>query len=366
MNTYKVIGLMSGTSLDGIDLAYCTFHRVNNKWQYEIVCADCFPYSDEWKNRLSTLINTDIVTYLKTDAEYGHYLGQVINQFIEQHHLRGKVTCIASHGQTIIHQPHNGFTAQIGSGAHIAIACQLPVICNLRANDVAAGGQGAPVVPLTDLHLFTQYSFCLNLGGIANISCKLPNGGIIGYDICPNNLLLNHLAALQGLPYDAGGQLAAQGTLNPNLLAQLNQLPFYQQPYPKSLDAGFVPQTVLPIVNQYPLAPSQDLLCTCVEHIAQQIARQVNLLCTQNPMLQNKEAAMLVTGGGAFNTYLISRMQALLNLAVVVPDELSINYKEALAMAFMAVLRLREEPNCLSSVTGATLDTVGGCMYYAG
>lgn len=363
MQTYRVIGLMSGTSLDGVDLAYCIFHRVNGEWQYEITCADCLPYPDTWKNRLYNLIQTDIETYLKTDAEYGQYIGQLINEFIHRNGLSGKVDVIASHGQTIIHRPHLGFTAQIGSGAAIAETTHLPVVCNLRANDVAAGGQGAPVVPLTDKHLFAPYLFCLNLGGIANISCKLNNGGIVGYDICPNNLLLNYLAGKLGLPYDAGGQIAASGTVYLPLLEQLNQLPFYNLPFPKSLDADFVPQTVLPLLNRFTL-PLPHLLCTCTEHIATQIARQVEQLY-QLPVNTGCGNTMLITGGGAFNSFLIQRIAALSNAQTLIPDELTVNYKEALAMAFMSVLRLREEPNCLASVTGARTNTVNGCIYFA-
>ncbi|OWY21045.1 anhydro-N-acetylmuramic acid kinase [Sphingobacteriales bacterium UPWRP_1] len=363
MQKYRIIGLMSGTSLDGVDLAYCLFHRVNGQWQYQITCADCLPYSDAWKNRLSNLIHTDIETYLKTDADYGYYLGQLLNEFIHRHHLHGKVDAIASHGQTIIHRPHLGFTAQIGSGAAIAETTHLPVVCNLRANDVAAGGQGAPVVPLTDNYLFAPYLFCLNLGGIANISCKLNNGGIVGYDICPNNLLLNYLSGKLGLPYDAGGQIAASGTPHLPLLEQLNQLPFYSLPFPKSLDADFVPQMVLPLLNRFNL-PLPNLLCTCAEHIATQIAQQVELLY-QLPVNPNCGRTLFITGGGAFNTYLVQRISALVNAQTLVPNELTVNYKEALAMAFMAVLRLRNEPNCLSSVTGARTNTVSGCIYFA-
>ncbi|HRI27573.1 MAG TPA: anhydro-N-acetylmuramic acid kinase [Chitinophagales bacterium] len=363
MQTYRIIGLMSGTSLDGLDIAYCTFTHHQNTWQYSITHAECIPYPDAWKQRLGGLIHTDIVTYLKTDAEYGFYIAQLVNGFMHRHGLMGKTDCIAWHGQTIIHQPQNRFTAQIGNGAELAVHTGVPVVCNLRANDVAAGGQGAPVVPITDKWLFPQYLFCLNIGGIANISCKLAGGGIIGYDICPANLLLNYLASLQGLPYDPNGNLAQSGSLHPPLLQQLNTLPFYGQPYPKSLDAGFVPNHILPLLQHAGTLPTTHLLHTATEHIATQIAAQVTLLLQQAQPDISLAPQMLITGGGAFNDYLVSRIAALSHIPCIVPHQLTVNYKEALAMAFMAALRLQGQPNCLSTVTGAAKDTIGGCIY---
>ncbi|QQS29401.1 MAG: anhydro-N-acetylmuramic acid kinase [Sphingobacteriales bacterium] len=364
MKTYRIIGLMSGTSLDGLDIADCTFSYYRKRWRYRIHHATCIEYSDEWRERLATLIDKDLTTYLATDAEYGVYLGTLVNQFIEAHNLAGKIQIIASHGQTIIHRPDLHFSAQIGNGAAIAETTKLPVICNLRANDIAAGGQGAPVVPFTDLHLFLKHRFCLNLGGIANISCKLTGNRIIGYDICPNNLILNNLAHQLGYPYDNGGNLAAAGNIDSGLLDALNGLPYYRQPYPKSLDARFVPQILMPLLLNFRL-PVQDKLRTIVEHIAIQTGLQTTLINQQESIDPQTQNSMLITGGGAFNTFLISRIATFSGCNIIVPDSLTINYKEALAMAFMAVLRLQCQPNCLSSVTGATHNTVGGCVYYA-
>lgn len=365
MNSYRIIGLMSGTSLDGLDIAYCSFRLYKQKWQYKILNAECISYTDEWRERLATLVSKDLITYLTTDADYGYYLGMLVNQFITKHQLLGKVQYIASHGQTIVHQPNLRFSAQIGNGAAIAETTKLPIICNLRANDIAAGGQGAPVVPFTDLNLFPEHRFCLNLGGIANISCKLSGQRIIGYDICPNNLILNYLANLMGKPYDSEGKLAESGNLHETLLTSLNDLPYYQRPYPKSLDAAFVQQEVLPVLLNYQI-PVQDQLRTIVEHIAIQIAGQIVLINQNEDIDHQTQNTLLITGGGAFNTHLIQRIAALTSAKTIVPDHLTINYKEALAMAFMAVLRLRHQPNCLSSVTGATHNTVGGCVYFSG
>ncbi len=355
---------MSGTSLDGLDIAYCTFRLYKQKWQYKILNAECITYTNEWRERLANLVSKDLITYLATDADYGYYLGTLVNQFIEKHQLRGEVQHIASHGQTIIHRPNLHFSAQIGNGAAIAETTKLPVVCNLRANDIAAGGQGAPVVPFTDLYLFPEHRFCLNLGGIANISCKLSGQRIIGYDICPNNLILNYLANLLGKPYDSEGKLAESGNLHENLLAALNDLSYYQHPYPKSLDAGFVQQELLPLLSNVQI-PMQDQLRTVAEHIAIQIARQIDLINQTEVIDQQTQNTLLITGGGTFNTHLIQRIAASTSAQTIIPDSLTINYKEALAMAFMAVLRLRHQPNCLSSVTGATHNTVGGCIYYA-
>lgn len=365
MSTYKVIGLMSGSSLDGVDLVYCKFENVAGKWQYEILETAYTPYPTKWKLRLRNLVLQNAITYIKTHTFYGHYLAELINQFIAQKEIdKQEIDFIASHGQTIFHQPDKLLTSQIGDGAAIAVKTGLPVICNFRTCDVALGGQGAPIVPIGDVHLFAEHRFCLNLGGIANISCKVNDERVIAYDTCASNLVLNKLAGHFNLDYDEGGKIAAQGKVHDDLLAELNSSWYYRKPYPKSLSGGWVNRVMLPIFNRFRVTP-QGKLRTAVEHMAIQIATEINHIYEREGIPPNPEDSMLVTGGGALNTFLMERIADKAPVKVVIPDEDTVNFKEALIMGFIGVLRIREEVNCLSSVTGAKKDTVGGTIYYA-
>lgn len=364
MKSYNVIGMMSGSSLDGIDLVYCTFEYDEGQWSYAIVQSEFIPYPHKWKLRLRNLVLQNAITYIKTHTFYGHYIGEVIQDFVKKYELEGKVDFIASHGQTIFHQPDKLLTSQIGDGAAIAIRTKIPVICNFRTNDVAVGGQGAPIVPIGDRHLFSDYRFCLNLGGIANISAEIDGKRIVAYDICACNLLLDRLAHEVDKDYDPEGQIAASGLIHPPLLEELNQSWYYNKSYPKSLSAGWVNKVILPIFRHYPI-PIENLLRTVVEHIAQQIGRDIEHIYEQENMDKAEGEQLLITGGGAFNTFLIQRIQANTSLNVVVPDDVTVKFKEALIMAFVGVLRMRGEPNCLACVTGAKRDTVGGMIYHA-
>jgi anhydro-N-acetylmuramic acid kinase len=364
-NEYRVIGLMSGTSLDGLDIAYCHFVERGEQWSYSIEQSECIPYSNKWQQRLQKLVFQDAVTYLQTHIQYGHLVGTLVNSFIEKNNLKDKVDFITSHGQTIYHQPEQHMTAQIGDGAAISFKTGLPVVCDLRACDVAAGGQGAPIVPICDKILFAEHRFCLNIGGIANISCKLPNGNIIGYDICGANLVLNRLANDLNLKYDENGSIAASGILHEPLLNGMNAPHYFARPYPKSLSAGWVRKSMGGILAKHKELPTADKLCTTVEHIAMQVAREINHIAQQEHIDLSPDTTMLVTGGGALNTYLIDRIAALAPVRVVVPDSQTIEFKEALAMAFIGVLRIRQQTNCLSAVTGADSDVIGGAIYQA-
>lgn len=360
---YRVIGLMSGTSLDGLDIAYCYFSEQDNQWTYHIEHAECIPYSNQWHLRLQKLMFQDAITYLQTHVQFGHLLGTLVNNFIVQHELQGKIDFIASHGQTIYHQPENQMTSQIGDGAAISIKTGLPVVCDLRTCDIAAGGQGAPIVPICDKILFAEHLFCLNIGGIANISCKLPNGKIIGYDTSGANLILNQLANDLHLKFDAEGAVAASGILNEPLLQAMNAPHYFDRPYPKSLSAGWVRKSMGGILAKNKHLSVADKLCTSVEHIAMQIAKEIKRIAQQEGIALSHQQTMLITGGGALNTFLISRIAALAPIEVVVPDAQTVKFKEALAMAFIGILRMRQQANCLSAVTGASYDVVGGAIY---
>ncbi len=363
---YRAIGLMSGSSLDGLDIAFVEFQEQGGKWSYEILQADCYAYTNEWVAKLSDAINLSAREYQLLHAEYGHYTGEQINKFIEEHQLHYKVAVIASHGHTTFHIPDKKMTAQLGDGAAIAAVTQLPVVTDLRAMDVAFGGQGAPIVPIGEKLLLGDYNFFLNLGGIANISHNNPDN-YIAFDICAANRVLNMLVNEIGKEYDDGGQIAASGTVNDELLDKLNALDYYKQPYPKSLANDFGTDIVYPIIKNCDIE-IKDALRTYVEHIVLQLTntiRNFQTLKLPNTPLGDG-GRLLATGGGGFNTFLIQRLSDSLkelNIEVIVPDKKLVNFKEALVMAFIGVLRWRQEYNVLSSVTGAARDSIGGALW---
>jgi anhydro-N-acetylmuramic acid kinase len=341
---------MSGTSLDGVDVAYCVFMPKSTKLFYQIVAAETYGYNDEWKQRLSGLANSSAMTFCQTHTDYGHYLGGIIRTFIHENHLHPDF--IASHGHTIFHQPENRMTVQIGHGAAIAAETGLPVINDFRSLDVAHGGQGAPIVPIGDKLLFKKFNYCLNLGGFANISSDI-NGERIAYDICPCNTVLNGLANKSGLPFDRDGQLARSGSLNKYLLKKLNDLPYYSEKPPKSLGMEWVSRQILPLIN-HPNQNVPNILRTFTEHIAQQVVKSTHA---------DKDKKIFVTGGGAYNIFLIERITELSDHKILIPDKKIIDYKEALIFAFLGILRMEQQPNCLKSVTGANKNSSGGAIF---
>jgi len=344
-----VIGLMSGTSLDGLDIAYVKFDTEN--WSnYQILNAETIPYQPVWKNLLQSAFSMNAEDLEKLNSDYGIFLGEQTNHFIQKHNI-DKVDLIASHGQTVFHQPEKSFTTQIGSGAHINAVTKIKTICDFRTQDVALGGQGAPLVPIGDKLLFNAYDYCLNIGGFANISFD-QNGQRVAYDICPTNIVLNHYTEKLGFSYDDKGQIAAKGNINLDLLNQLNQLEFYKSEKPKSLGWEFVAETILPMIDQFNLN-IPDILSTYNEHIAIQIAQKV------------KNGKMLITGGGAFNNYMIDRIKHHSAVEVVIPDNKTIDFKEALIFALLGALKDNNEINILSSVTGSSINHSSGVIYDA-
>lgn len=349
MQMYHVIGVMSGTSLDGVDIAYCTF-TFKKQWEFNIVMAQTIPYSQLWQKRLSQLPDQPAMAFAKTDFFFGKYIGKLVADFIKQHNIT--VDFIASHGHTIFHQPTNGFTTQIGSGAAIYAETGLPVICDFRSVDVALGGQGAPLVPIGDKLLFNQFDACLNLGGFSNISFA-KNNITHAFDVSVCNVVMNKITQQMGFAFDDGGKIAAFGTVHNPLLAELNKLEYYQQATSKSLGVEWVQQYFWPVLQQFNRKP-EDLLATINLHIAQQIAAVIN---------KNNLQQVLVTGGGVYNKTLLDNINQYCKNPVTVPHKLVIEFKEALIFAFLGVLNLRGEDNCLKSVTGALADNMGGCWY---
>jgi anhydro-N-acetylmuramic acid kinase len=350
MLSYKVIGLMSGTSLDGLDVAACEFYQDGNKWNFKIHAARTFAYSPEWTSKLSQLHLKDALTFARTDAEYGHLLGTHARTFL--HDIGFKADLIASHGHTIFHQPETGLTYQIGSGSAIAAETGLPVVCDFRSLDVALGGQGAPLVPLGDRMLFGDYDACLNLGGFANISME-SRGERIAFDICPVNIVLNRLASRLGHSYDPDGRIASEGTVDQALLDKLNRLDYYTAPFPKSLGREWVESYVMPLLS----GKDDDVqlhLRTFCEHVALQINHTIE---SQQPM------SVLVTGGGARNKFLLERLKELGSHQWVIPDEILLDFKEALVFAFLGLLRSQKATNILRSVTGSKADHTGGALF---
>jgi anhydro-N-acetylmuramic acid kinase len=346
---YNVIGVMSGTSLDGVDLAYIKFN-CSDQWTYEILQSETVAYPETWVEQLKNAFHFSTSELEALNVSYTKLLASIIAEFISKHQLVA-IDAVCSHGHTILHQPHNGFTLQIGNLPLLRDLLPYTIVCDFRVQDVALGGQGAPLVPIGDELLFSEYDYCLNLGGFSNISFH-ENGIRKAFDISPVNTVLNYYANAMGLPYDDGGTIAKTGTIHPELLAQLNGLAYYKKAYPKSLGMEFVNDTIFPLLHSFAL-PAAAILRTFVEHIAFQIAA----VCKPNTKL-------LITGGGAYHTFLIDRLtHHLPSVQISIPDDKTIQFKEALIFALLGVLRLRNEVNVLASVTGAQRDHSSGQIY---
>lgn len=347
----RIIGLMSGTSLDGLDLACVDFWMENDIIQYEFIATDCLDYSTEWKETLQVAHQLSAQELYALDVAYGNFMGQKVNEFITKCNLKN-VDYIASHGHTIFHQPEKGFTLQIGHGAHIQAITELPVICDFRSQDVALGGQGAPLVPIGDKLLFSAFDACINLGGFANISFDEEEKRI-AFDICPVNFVLNHLCQKMGKLYDENGEIAKTSKVDEKLLQLLNQLPFYQKAYPKSLGREWVEQQIFPLLNEFAIS-NQEKIATFTQHAAEQITKVLN---------ENKLQKVLFSGGGALNQYLIQQIKTQTKTEIVIAENTLLHYKEALIFALLAYLKIQGKINVLSSVTGAKRDSVSGVLY---
>ncbi len=352
MDKYNVIGVMSGTSLDGLDIAFCRFYKEKSKWRFKIKKAETIPYSRDTMSFLKGLESATALDLASANMDYGKFIGEKVKTFVKKNKIKSSL--VSSHGHTLFHQPSKGYTFQLGSGASIAAECGLPVACDFRTMDVAMGGQGAPLVPIGDQLLFSEYDFCLNLGGFANISFEKGKKRI-AFDICPVNIVLNFYAEKMGKNFDNKGHMARSGNVNAELLNELNELKFYKTKHgkPSSLGKEWVVKFVYPLLDKYKLSV-EDSLRTFTEHAAKQIASCVN---------NKRSSKMLVTGGGAYNVFLMERLKAFSVNEFVLPADVIINFKEALIFAFLGVLRVRGENNSLKSVTGSKKDNIGGCIY---
>ena len=401
--TYKAVGLMSGTSLDGLDIVRVDFNCASGSgstghgsWSYEIVQAVTIPYSDDWRRILSHSHLLPKRELVQLDRLYGEWIGEQVKEFIGEE----QVDVIGSHGHTVHHLPPangepaighepwamgpdsananakawHGRSVQIGSGQAIAYATGTPVIYDFRQPDLDLGGQGAPLVPIGDKLLFGEYAACLNLGGFMNASWE-KNGVRKAGDIGPMNIALNKVAQTVRHEYDPEGQFARKGKVIPELFKKWNALPFFKQPPPKSLGREFTDAHYFP---EFEGRDPYDLLATLTHHAAKQLALNHGLW-TMNfgPRTMNEGASkvhgswsekvhgsrsevVLATGGGAYNTYFRELVTHYGGHELTLPDPQLINYKEALIFAFMAVLKQRGEVNVLSSVTGSARDHASG------
>ena len=342
------IGTMSGTSLDGMDIALCRFSKPGDKWDYEIIKTQTVTYSNLWIEKLRNAHLMCASEFLLLHNEYGEFTGKRILEFIDGMEIP---QLIASHGHTIFHQPDKKFTFQLGNGASIAAVTGISTITDFRNLDVALGGQGAPLVPVGDQLLFGEFDYCLNLGGFANISFE-KKGDRIAFDICPANIILNALALQKGDLYDNDGQLGASGTVNETLLKKLNNLDYYFQSSPKSLGREWSDNYVIPRLTESGISIEHQA-ATFYEHIVDQISKAVN-----------SPGKLLITGGGAKNRFLINKLRSKTLCQIILPGQELIDYKEALIFAFLGVLAFKGEVNIRSSVTGACRDHIGGIIYH--
>lgn len=348
---YIIIGVMSGTSLDGVDLAHIAFTEKNNKWEFEILECETVSYPLDWLNKLKMAVDFSHTELHILNQDYTQLLASIISDFIEKYEIKD-IDAVCSHGHTILHQPQNGFTLQIGNLPEITALINQTVVCDFRVQDVQLGGQGAPLVPIGDRILFFEFDYCMNLGGFSNVSFE-QNNERIAFDISPVNTVLNFYANQLGLDYDDKGSISRTGICNEDLLNELNALDYYQKKHPKSLGFEFVKGTILPIIENYPI-PIEDKLHTFTEHVALQIALA----------LPNKNGSLFITGGGAYNAFLIERIQFHLpEMKIIIPSAKILEFKEALIFALLGVLKLRGEINVLSSVTGAKTDHSSGKIY---
>lgn len=346
---YKVIGVMSGTSLDGIDIAEIAFTVKNDTWKFSLLNVETIPYSDAWFNELKLAAFKTEQEIQELNQSYTKLLGTIILNFI--HKNKCQPDLVASHGHTILHQPERGLTLQIGNLPLLKEIIGLPVVCDFRVQDVAMGGQGAPLVPVGDKILFSMYDYCINLGGFSNISFDL-NNRRLAYDICPVNTVLNFYANKAGAEYDDKGNWARNGKINATLLQKLNANVFFEKEAPKSLGIEFVFKEVIPLIDASDCTIA-DILATYVEHIAFQISENIT----------RRESTILLTGGGAFNDFLIERLRHYLpRHKLVIPEPKTINFKEALIFGLLGVLRYENQINVLSSVTGASQDHSSGVV----
>jgi anhydro-N-acetylmuramic acid kinase len=340
------LGIMSGTSLDGLDLALCQFDELNHKLNFKLMASETVKYSLDWKEKLNQVFNATAVDYFKLNGLYGTFIAEQVNAFLEKNNTTADF--IASHGHTVFHQPSHGFTTQIGCGATIAALTSIDTICDFRSLDVALHGQGAPLVPIGDRDLFGNHEACLNLGGIANISITKHNS-TIAFDVCMANLLLNYLSQTIGLEFDTSGDLASKGTIHPTLFDELLSI----ETHFKSLGRELVEQSFFPILEKHSIS-LEDKLATCVEYMVVKISQT---------FIDSDLKSVLITGGGAYHTFFINQLKKRFTGTITLPSSEIIEFKEAIIFAYLGYLRINNKVNTLQSVTKAKRDSVGACVY---
>ena len=349
MKNFNVIGVMSGTSLDGVDIVYVKF-TLNESWRFKIINSKTYKYADSTVDMLSDISKKNLEEIKEIDVVYSNKLAKIINEFIEEFSIN-KIDFVSSHGHTAIHDPSNLITYQIGNLSTLSTEINQKVICDFRVQDVKLGGEGAPLVPVGEKYLFHEYDSFINLGGFANIS-NHKGESLIAYDICPVNIVLNNLSKKIGKDFDDKGSIASSGKLIINLYEELEKLEYYQLDPPKSLGIEWVDEYIFPLINKYFDYPIEDLLNTLSNHIANQISNN----------LKNLDK-VLVSGGGAYNDYLIDLIRSKTDSEIIIPSKNIIEFKEALIFAFLGVLRYLNINNCYSSVTGATKDHCSGKIF---
>ena len=349
MKSYRVIGLMSGTSLDGLDMAYCCFHEKQGRWQYSIEQAQTIEFDAEMKQRLEQAVQLSGLDLWKLHTDFGVWMGEQVADFMKKNHISADF--IASHGHTVFHQPHKRLNLQIGQPLAIRQRTGLPVVADFRTPNILAGGQGAPLVPIGDKLLFAEYDYCINIGGFANISYDDDHGNRVAFDVAPANLIFNRLAQQFGCYFDKNGMIGTQGRVDATLLNRLNQLEYYAEKFPKSLGVEWLEQAFLPLFQKSTLL-IPDKLRTAYEHLIVQLMRVLK-----------PQKKVLLTGGGVLNISLVYWLTANYDGQFIVPDKQLIDFKEALIFAFLGVLKMENQPNCLASYTGAPSDMVCGTVY---
>lgn len=356
MKKYNVVGVMSGTSMDGLDIAHVTLEeQESGKWSYSLNAATTISYGEKWRLRLSKLRHQNSLVFHKTDRFYGQYIGESIQSFLDVNKLTADL--IASHGHTVFHQPENNITVQIGDGNSIYAYTNVPCVTNFRALDVILGGEGAPLVGVADQMLFGEYDMCLNLGGFANISADI-NGNRVAYDVGPCNIVLNRIAREFDQEFDKDGEIAERGTINYDLLDELNNVEYYSYEPPKSLGREWISTHFWDRVRSSE-ATKEDKMKTLVDHIAQQIGQSIDDLSSGNAAGKK----VFITGGGAFNKSLITHIRNHTEAEVIVPDDAMVDYKEALAFALLGLLRVQNKINVYNVATGASMSSVSGSLH---
>lgn len=343
---YNVLGLMSGTSLDGLDMALCAFNDQNFS-DFEIIKTKTVSFPDSLTQKIKNVLNLSVLDFIELHKKFGTFVGYQINENFSAQ----TIDLIASHGHTVVHFPEKNVNFQIGDGATIAAITELPVVSDFRSNDIALSGQGAPLVPAGEKYLFPDFDTFLNIGGFSNVSFW--RNQTIAFDISPANYALNYFSNKLGSNFDFNGNFGKQGVVNPELFNELSDLDFFRDEYPKSLSDHWFFDVFLPIVDKYD-AIIFDKMRTIYELIAVEIGKNLDAFNTNKVM---------ITGGGAHNKFLIDLINENSKAEVFIPDNEIVNFKEAIIFAFLGFLRFKKIPNCLSSVTGAKFDNIGGAIY---